>query len=341
MLRQLTPAELQKDFHLFAPRPAYRTPGLPGAQVSYWLKASGQKVKLEFLDAKGQLIRSYSSDAPDSTKTGAGQPSKEAAQARSDSLRDLGVLPAAAASSPRAPAARPGEGTPPPTPRAPNAQGLNRFTWNLRYDDASRFKGMILWAGSTTGPVAPPGTYSVRLTVGDKNESAPITLLKDPRSKASAADIDAQFALALQIRDKTTEANDAVRTIRNVKGQLAARQKEAGSHGAALDKLAKPFLVELSAAESEIYQVKNESSQDPLNYPIRLNNKIAALAGVVSGPEAKPTQQSVEVFKILSDSLATQTGRLKRALDNSLPPINREIEKLGLKVIVPSTEELP
>jgi hypothetical protein len=200
---------------------------------------------------------------------------------------------------------------------------------------------MIFWAGSTAGPVAPPGTYSVRLTVGDKNETAQVTLVKDPRTNASAADIDAQFALALQIRDKTAEANDAVRTIRNVKGQLAARQKEAGSRGAALDKLAKPFIAELSSAEGEIYQVKNESSQDPLNYPIRLNNKIAALAGVVSGAEAKPTQQSLEVFKVLSDSLAIQTGRLKRALDNSLPPINREIEKLGLKAIVPSTEELP
>ena len=249
------------------------------------------------------------------------------------------MLQAAAAVTARA-APRPGD-APPPTPRAPNAQGLNRFTWNLRYPDASRFKDMILWAGSTTGPVAPPGTYSVRLTVGDKSETAPLTLLKDPRSTATPADLEEQFALALSIRDKTTEANDAVRTIRNVKGQLAARQKEAGTRGGSLDRLAKPFLAELSSVESEIYQVKNESSQDPLNFPIRLNNKIAALAGVVTGSEAKPTRQSVEVFRVLSDSLAIQTGRLKHALDNSLPPINREIEKLGLKAIVPGTEELP
>ena len=200
---------------------------------------------------------------------------------------------------------------------------------------------MILWAGSTVGPVAPPGAYSVRLTVGEKSETAPLTLLKDPRSTATPADLDEQFALALQIRDKTTEANDAVRTIRNVKGQLASRQKDAGTRGSDLDRLAKPFLVELSSVESEIYQVKNESSQDPLNYPIRLNNKIAALAGVVGGSEAKPTRQSVEVFRVLADSLAIETGRLKRLLDNSLPPINREIEKLGLKAIVPSAEELP
>jgi hypothetical protein len=199
---------------------------------------------------------------------------------------------------------------------------------------------MIFWAAGTQGPVAPPGTYSVRVTAGEKSETVPLTLLKDPRSAASAADLDEQFALALQIRDKTTEANDAVRTIRNVKSQLGARQKGAGNRGGALDNLARPFITELSAVESEIYQVKNESSQDPLNFPIRLNNKLAALGGVVGGAEAKPTRQSVEVFRILADSLAIQTGRLRKALDTGLPPINREIEKLGLKAIVPSTEEI-
>jgi hypothetical protein len=335
-LRQLATEVPQKDVHLFAPRPAYRTQGLPGAQINYWLKNSGQKVKLDFLDGKGQLIRSYSSDAPDSAR--GDTTSRAAAQARSDSLRNLGVLQAAAAVTTR-PTPRPGDG-PPPTPRAPNAQGLNRFTWNLRYPDASRFDKMIMWAAGTAGPVAPPGTYSVRLTAGDKTETVPLTLLKDPRTTATQADLDEQFALALQIRDKTTEANDAVRTIRNVKTQLAARQKEAGGRGTALDRLVRPFVAELSAVEAEIYQVRNESSQDPLNYPIRLNNKLAALAGVVGSAEARPTRQSVEVFRVLSDSLATETGKLKRALDTGLPPINREIEKLGLKAVVPSTEEI-
>ena len=336
VLRQLSADLAAKDVHLFAPRPAYRTPGLPGAQISYWLKSSGQKVKLDFLNAKGELIRSYSSDAPDSAK--GDTTSKAVAQARADSLRNLGVLQAAAAVTSR-PTPRPGDG-PPPTPRAPNAQGLNRFTWNLRYPDASRFDKMIFWAAGTQGPLAPPGTYAVRVTAGEKSETVPLTLLKDPRTTATAADLDEQFALALQIRDKTTEANDAVRTIRNVKSQLGARQKAAGTRGVDLDKLARSFIAELSSVEGEIYQVKNESSQDPLNFPIRLNNKIAALAGVVGSAEAKATRQSVEVFRILSDSLAMQTGKLKRALDSGLPPINREIEKLGLKSIVPSTEEI-
>ncbi len=340
VLRQLSAAVLEKDAHLFTPRPAYRTPGLPGAQVSYWLKRGGQPVTLDFLDANNQVIRSFSSAAADSARTPAAD--REAEAARRDSLRALGVLPAAAAAAPRpaAPASG-GFGGPAAAQRMPNAQGLNRFTWNLRHADASRFEGMIMWAAGTAGPVIPPGAYRVRITAGDRSETVTLQVRKDPRSPATDADLAEQFALAIQVRDKTTEANDAVRTIRNVKGQLAARQRDAGARSGTLDRLARPFVAELSSVEGEIYQVRNESNQDPLNFPIRLNNKIAALAGVVGSAEAKPTRQTVEVFRILSDSLAIQTSRLRRALDASLPPINRELERIGLRAIVPSTEELP
>jgi hypothetical protein len=201
---------------------------------------------------------------------------------------------------------------------------------------------MIFWAAGTQGPVAPPGTYSVRLTVGEQSpQTVPLRLLKDPRSTATEAELAEQFALALEIRDQTSEANNAVRTIRNVKGQLERRRLEAGTRGAQVERAARALTTELSSIEAEIYQVRNESSQDPLNFPIRLNNKIAALSGVVGSAEAKPTAQSREVFRILADSLAIQTGRLQQALDTALPPVNRELERLGLKPIVPSTDELP
>jgi photosystem II stability/assembly factor-like uncharacterized protein len=340
-LRQLRREVLEKEVHLFQPRPTYRVPFYGGVQVWYWLQRGGQRVTLEFLDGRGQVIQRYTS-APDQPQRA--EPDRAAEQARLDSLRNLGVLPASVAPAGPAPSMGPADGPfgGPAAVRLPNAQGLNRFAWNLRYPDASRFEGMILWAAGTTGPVAPPGTYTVRLTVGDRTpESQRFTVLKDPRSSATQADLEEQFALLLRIRDKTTEANDAVRLIRNVKSQLAERQRQAGVRGGALDRLARPFVAELSAVESEIYQVRNESAQDPLNFPIRLNNKIAALAGVVGSAEGKPTAQAVEVFRILSDSLAIQTGRLRRALDGSLPAINREIERLGLAPIVPSTEERP
>jgi hypothetical protein len=100
-----------------------------------------------------------------------------------------------------------------------------------------------------------------------------------------------------------------------------------------LTRAAAAFLQGLSAVEGEIYQVKNESNQDPLNFPIRLNNKIAALSGAVGGAEARPTKQSHEVFQLLSDSLAIQTRRLSDVIETGLPRINRELERLGLAPI--------
>ena len=266
-------------------------------------------------------------------------------QGRLDSLRALGVMPESA----RNPSAvsRPSffdlfeSGYRYlPAPTVPNKAGANSFFWNLRYPDAVAFTGMITWAAGTAGPVAPPGSYSVRIVAGDKAETQPFKLLKDPRSEATQADLDEQFAFATKIRDRTTEANNAVRTIRNVKAQLKDRlARAAGAGKIALEKLTTPLVDQLSAVEAEVYQVKNRSGQDPLNYPIKLNNQIAALLGVVSA-EARPTAQSYEVFKVLSAALDAQMAKLKALLDGSLGGVNAELGRQSLGAVVPSTDEL-
>jgi hypothetical protein len=342
-LRQLKAEVLAKEFHLFQPSDAYRTMG--GIAIQYWLKRPGQKVSIDFLDAKGQTIRNYSSD-PDPLWVTDSLRLMAAEQARLDSLAALGVL----SESVRQPAAvqRP---TPfgnfdggyryIPQPSAANRAGANVFRWNLRYPDAAGFRGMIFWAAGLQGPTAPPGSYTVRLTVGDKSESQTFKLLKDPRSQGSQSDLDEQFAFAIQVRDKTTEANNAVRTIRNLKAQLKDRGRQAtGPRGAALEKLSTPLVDQLSAIEAEIYQVKNRSGQDPLNYPIKLNNQIAALLGVVMSTEAKPTAQSYQVFRLLSADLDAQLAKLKGLVEGSLVPVNAELQRLGLGTISPSTAEL-
>jgi hypothetical protein len=258
-----------------------------------------------------------------------------------DSLGAFGVMPAAVPKPALDSTSRLEGWRYSPPPRAANKAGMNRFAWNLRLPDAVGFNGMIMWAGGTFGPMIPSGTYSVRLTVGDKSETQSFAVLKDPRSGATQADIDEQYAFLIQIRDKTSEANNAVRTIRNIKAQLADRQaKIPAGRRAALDRQAASLVAQLSAVEEEIYQVRNRSGQDPLNFPIKLNNQIAALAGVVGGAEAKPTRQSSEVFKILSEALAVQTGKLAGLIDTGLPGVNRELERLGQPAITPSTAEL-
>jgi hypothetical protein len=224
-----------------------------------------------------------------------------------------------------------------PKPKSPTDSlkvraGMNRFVWNLRYTDASRFQGMIYWAGGTAGPVAVPGMYKVRLTVGDWSATRAFTVQPDPRVKATPADYQAQFDLLMKIRDRVSAANDAVRRIREVREQIDGAATRArglpGDAGKRIGQSADSIKGRLAAIEEAIYQVKNRSSQDPLNYPIRLNNKIAALAGVVASAEAAPTAQSVQVFDELAAVLQVQLERLKAVLDADIPAFNRLVKEV-------------
>jgi hypothetical protein len=224
----------------------------------------------------------------------------------------------------------------------PNKAGINSFAWNMRYPDASSFPGLIMWAAGTTGPMAPPGTYQVRMSVDGRTVGTQMfALKKDPRTKATQADLAAQFAFLEQVRARTSQANDGVKTIRSVRSQVEDREKKLS--GQALTQfraLAQPMLTELSSVEDSLYQTKNRSGQDPLNYPIRLNNKIAALAGVAGSSEARPTDQTVAVFKDLSAQLDVQLARLQRAL-GALPKINSVLKSAGQPEIVPKIEADP
>ena len=367
-LRQITPALAQQTSHLFKPRDAWRvgwgggggtgaTGGHPaganppsGATVYYWVKDSSRTVTLDFLDAKGALIRSFTSRL-DSIGVADSLVSDSVKHVRADSLRKAGIT----ADSIKTLEAKSEESAPPPgdddgprraprAPRVPNKRGLNAFTWNLRYPDATFFAGMIFWAGGTTGPMAPPGAYAVRMTVDGDTASRLVqrfAVKKDPRSPATSAELTEQFAFLMKIRDRVTAANDAVRTIRNVKAQLADRTSRIpAANRARVEVISTVMRERLERIEGEIYQVRNQSSQDPLNYPIRLNNKIGALAGVVASADARPTDQAYSVFTILSMDLDKQLIYLREALAQTLPPLNAALKQAGQTEIVPSTAEL-
>jgi hypothetical protein len=197
---------------------------------------------------------------------------------------------------------------------------------------------MIFWAGGTQGPVAVPGPYKVRLTAGPWSQTQPFTLRPDPRVKTTAQEYQRQFDLLIRIRDRVTAANDAVRKIRDVRDQLdGASTRARGLPGDASRRIAQQadsIKARLAAIEQEIYQVKNRSSQDPLNYPIRLNNKIAALAGVVASADAAPTDQSLRVFDELSAALQGQLDRLKAILDADIPAFNRLVKDSDVPAVI-------
>jgi photosystem II stability/assembly factor-like uncharacterized protein len=213
------------------------------------------------------------------------------------------------------------------------AQGRRRVQiGNLRYPGPVTFPGLIYWAASTTnGPLAPWGDYRVRLTAaGDEDEHA-FTIRKDPRlTDIRQRDIEEQFALARRIVARTSDANSAVVRIRGCKTQIdqriAAGDAEVGAAGAALK-------ATLSGVEEAIYQVRLQSGQDPLNFPIKLNNKIAALLGVVESAEARPTDQSYDVFEFLSGELQIELDELASIMASDVPSFNDLLEEKGLPPI--------
>jgi hypothetical protein len=106
---------------------------------------------------------------------------------------------------------------------------------------------------------------------------------------------------------------------------------------AIVDRLMKP----LTAVEEEIYQVRNRSNQDPLNYPIKLNNKIAALSGVIESADNKPTDQTYEVFKELSSLLEKQLQQKEATLKAELARVNSALRRERLDPIDPSKKLAP
>lgn len=181
-------------------------------------------------------------------------------------------------------------------------EGMNRFIWDMRYPDATKVPGAILWAGNMQGPKIVPGTYKVTLTVGGQTLSRDFKVEKNPNNPATPADFAAQLGLLQKIHDKLNQTNDAIVQIRKVRDQL-------GQGGANKAKVAK-----LTEIENVLMQTKSHANEDPLNYPIRLNNKLAALAGEVGRDFGAPTRQDQEVYTELAAQVDKQLQALKPLL---------------------------
>jgi photosystem II stability/assembly factor-like uncharacterized protein len=287
-LRQLSTGVLSTGAHLFTPHSVIRSVNRAG--IDYWLAKDADTVTIDILDSNGTVVRSYVG-SPEEDKKGRG--GRGGAGGEGDDEGGGGGR---------------GGAVRPPARKA----GGNRFTWDLRYPGAKTFEGMIFWgAQAEAGPTATPGQYQVRLTANGVTETRPLTVMKDPRlTGVTEADLAEQFKLAMQVRDKTSEANEMVIRIREIKKNIADRVKKDPSLDAAGERLS----TKLSAVEEDIYQVRNRSNQDPLNFPIKLNNQIAALMRVVETGDAKPTDQSYEVFKELNARLEEIRKRYEEIL---------------------------
>jgi photosystem II stability/assembly factor-like uncharacterized protein len=303
-LRQGGLPTTSNNFHLYKPEDALR--GLDrSVAVDYYLKQPAQKVTLEFLDREGRVIRTFTG-----TPQTADAPQRPQGGGEEEGFRR------------------------PPDPRPPVTVGLHRLTWDMRYPGATEFPGLIMWAANTRGPLAAPGTYHVRATADGESATESFAIKREPGVLKDVTDQDLreQFDLAMKVRDKVSQAHEAVLLIRGIKLQIADRRSKLGDTTTArkaLDDLEQA----LSAVEGEIYQVKLQSSQDPLNFPIKLNNKIAALQGVIESADIRPTEQTYTVFRTLSNRLDEQLGKMDASVKEALPPVNQLLQREKLEPI--------
>ena len=367
VLHQMPSATSATDAFLFKPEDTYRMPGgggfeLPstatlgknppnGASIYYYLKNKpATAVTLEFLDSSGKLIKKFTSTTPET------KPQVRAdAQPQATPNAPAQTAPGTATQQqPQIPGTGAPTQTPPDQPQAPSGEevqaapdegrasrvstdvGLNRFVWDMRYADASRFPGLILWAGDVRGPRIAPGTYQVRLTVNGKSTTQSFEVKKDPRLATTPEDFAKQSELLLKIRDKLTETHNAIMEIRNVRRQTDDLMKrvQGQPNARVINDAAKSLNAKLTAIEEQLYQTKNQSSQDPLNYPIRLNNRLATLADVVSSADAAPTAQSYVVYDEVTGQINRELQALGQIMRDDLVAFNQLVRDQNIPAVV-------
>jgi photosystem II stability/assembly factor-like uncharacterized protein len=367
-LRALTDDVLDTPVHLFPPRDTVRTRPLPGAGrqtalgqknyqmglgsaftfidqktpdgepkrilldagenppngvvVHYWLKERPEgELKLEFLDRDGNLVKSFTSkpdEKPEDAQPQEIEPGEEG---------DEGPEP---------------DATPQPSAeekRAPKEAGLNRFVWNMRAADAEKVEGDATTEQSLTGPVVAPGEYQVRLTVNGQTSTERARIVKDPRVKANQEDLEAQYELLVQIRDKLSETQRAINQIRALKSQVAAWIGDANG-AKPRPGLPKPVLDagkalrdSLTAVEEELIQPKAKGQLDSIQFPVKLNSKIAALTSVVASADSVPPKQTYEVLEHLSGQVDEQLRRLRNVIDTDADAFNRAVQEAALPAV--------
>ena len=307
-LRQIDQALEAETPHLFLPAEAYRArlsgggpDGRPsGAILYYSLPAAAETaVALEILDEDGDPLRTYTWD-PESS---ADDTSRFERTLEGDSI--------------------------------PASVGLNRANWDLRIGRPELLDDAVIW-GFTGGPQVVPGTYQVRLSTGDWTETRPLEVRADPRLDLSGGDRTAQFDLMLKIRRSLQDSHQAVERLRAVRTQLKERAElgEQAGFGDDLPELADSASARLTRIEDRLVQTKNESGQDPLNFPPRLDNQLAYLYGYVGFSDGPPTAGAVARYADLLAELNTHFQDLEEALAGPVADFNETLRSRDVPAVV-------
>jgi len=288
-----------------------------GASVPYFLKEKPEgDISLTFLEADGREIRTFSSKNVEEEESGeaarTGEGAEDVTQMRSETPRKQ------------------------KEPRIPKEAGLNRFVWNLRYPEATKIEddevANNLVEDGAQGPIVPPGRYRVRLVVGDVSLEEEFEVQKDPRVSVPDADFAAQLELLLQVRDKLSAVHGAVNKVRALRKRAedwASRARDKPDLARVLS-AATAVVDRLKPIEAELMQVKAVSRGDTLNFPVRLNGKLAVLAGGIASGDGAPTGAQREVFGELSQRVDRQIDLLDEVVATEIDALNNAITAANL-----------
>jgi photosystem II stability/assembly factor-like uncharacterized protein len=327
VLHQSTPATAAKSVHLFTPRPAYRLTA--GGRNDEPLNAgTNPPVGVVFnytlaeqpAEETEMLLEVFESRGEEALWTWTRKPEMVGEEDEPD------------------------PNDPPEVRLLTSDKGLNRFVWDLRYPGMERFDDLIMWADMKKGPRAVPGAYRARLTVGDVSHDVAFEVLPDPRSTSTAEDYRAQFDFVMQSRDLLSRTHGEIRRIRALRAQLEGLQARFEAEGEG-DADTAELLAEVTALletitpiEEALYQTQNESRQDPLNYPIRLNNKLTSLMGTVAVGDTRPTASALAVKTELASAIEAELQQLDSVWNENVPALNSRIQSMGIDLVTVPAE---
>jgi photosystem II stability/assembly factor-like uncharacterized protein len=274
----------------------------PGAIIDYYFKtAPKEEVSLDILDASGKVVRHLSSKEK---KEGEQPPEWP------DRIERVKTIPA--------------------------NEGMNRFAWDLRYDDPIQIAGAFYSGTGPKGPLALPGDYQVKLTVGGKSQTAPLHLVIDPRTKGQEAALQKQSTLATQVNNRISQLHQAVNEIRNLRSQIQSLHKRFGD-----DQRLKPALDaadaldhKMSEVEQKLIQVNMKGSEANLAFPNMLNERFDTFSHVIEAGDTDPTKPQVDVFQLLSSQLEEQLKKWAQLKNEDVPKVSELIKQANLPALL-------
>jgi photosystem II stability/assembly factor-like uncharacterized protein len=291
----------ENALHLYYPdavdfRPPVGENPPAGALIDYYFGAKpAGEVTIDILDSQGRRVRHLSSTPPKTTEQPPEWP---------DELHPSNTLPARA--------------------------GMNRFVWNLRYDDPAQIPGAFYGGEPPRGPIALPGHYTVKLTAGGKSESAPLELMLDPRDHGKAPGLPQKFALSMEVYHDQDTLHRAVNDIRAAEAELAALHLKPGAN-AGLVGQADGILRQASAIEGQLMQVNIKGSEANLNFPGMLNEQIYSFAGLLEDADTAPNQQETQTYEGLHARLQSQLAAWTKLKQTQVEPFLAGLKKSGGK----------